>query len=185
MRHSLFIGRLCARGSIGIGDVFARWTYAVGRARPSKVACESPSSASPVAIARWVGALCLLGAAGAAVSNLASAQVTSGITVSPNPVQTVAQFAESGGQAYEGDAGVVTVTIGPNTTFIAGRPLRFEECNLDPTSQSDCDGNTVQTTDAVTGKTVTPGADGSVTFKMDLWDPAHRERLDHARRERP
>ena len=103
------------------------------------------------------------------MSNLASAQVTSGITVSPNPVQTVAQFAQSGGQAYEGDAGVVTVTIGPNTTFIAGRPLRFEECNLDPTSQSDCDGDTVQTTDAVTGETVTPGADGSVTFKMDLW----------------
>lgn len=103
------------------------------------------------------------------MAGAASAQQTGGITVNPNPVQTAAQFAPSGAKAYEGDAGVITVSIPANTTFIAGRPLRFEECNYGATSQSSCDGDTIQTTDATTGLTVTPNADGDVTFTMDLW----------------
>ena len=49
-------------------------------------------------IARVAGALCLLSAATIAVAGFASAQSTSGVTVSPNPVQTAAVFAQTNGQ---------------------------------------------------------------------------------------
>ena len=120
-------------------------------------------------IARVAGALCLLSAATIAVAGFASAQSTSGVTVSPNPVQTAAVFAQTNGQ-YQGDAGVLTVTVGPNTVFTAGTPLRFEECDLDPTAQTSCDGLTLQSEDVGKTTSVVPSADGSVTFTMDLWE---------------
>lgn len=105
-----------------------------------------------------------------AVAGPAAAQVTSGITATPNPIQTNAIFSSS--NAYEGDGGVLTVTIAANSTLLAGQPLKFEECNLNPTSQASCDGLTLQT-DNVGGSTqVIPNADGSVTFTMDLWELA-------------
>lgn len=99
----------------------------------------------------------------------ASAQQTTGISVSPTSVQTAAIFAPTSG-VYEGDAGVVTVTIGANTVLQAGQPLRFEECNLDPTSQANCDGATAQTTAVGSSAQVIPAADGSVSFTMLVWE---------------
>jgi hypothetical protein len=104
-----------------------------------------------------------------AVAGPASAQVTTGITATPNPVQTESVFSPSTG-AYEGDAGVLTVTIAANSTFIAGEPLKFEECNNDPTSQNSCDGLTLQQFNVGGSTQVVPSANGSVTFTMDLWE---------------
>jgi hypothetical protein len=106
-----------------------------------------------------------------AVAGPASAQAVppSGSTLTPNPVtNTAAQFSAT--EQYLGDAGVITVTIGPNTVLEPGAPLRFEECNLDPASLAACDGTTGQTTDAGGSQTVIPAADGSVTFTMYLWE---------------
>jgi hypothetical protein len=123
------------------------------------------------AVAATLGVAALTAFAGAA-----SAQVTTGITVtgtgtnSTGPtVQTSAVYATSGAMAYEGDAGVITVTIGANSTFKAGQPLRFEECNLDPSSSGACDGGTLQTSTPGSATPVIPNSDGSVTFTMDLW----------------
>ncbi len=99
----------------------------------------------------------------------ASAQQTSGISVTPTTVQTAPVFATSGAKAYEGDAGVVTVTIGTNSVFQAGQPIEFEECNLDPTVSTACDELSLQTTSVGSKSIVTPNADGSVTFTMHLW----------------
>src|SRR5579863_1448164 len=88
-------------------------------------------------IVRSLGAMCILGATWVFAANLGSAQVTSGIDESPNPVQTEAQFNASTG-GYQGDAGVITVTIAANSTLEVGVPIKFEECNLDPTSQANC-----------------------------------------------
>ena len=73
------------------------------------------------------------------------------------------------GKAYEGDAGVVTVTVAANSVFEAGQPVEWEQCNLNPTTENDCDGLTLQTTDVGSKKAVTPNADGSVTLTMELW----------------
>jgi hypothetical protein len=99
----------------------------------------------------------------------ASAQQTSGITVTPTTVQTAAVFAKTGAKAYEGDAGVVTVTVAANTVFEANQPIEFEECNLDPTTSTACDELTLQTTSVGSKSIVTPAANGSVSFTMDLW----------------
>jgi hypothetical protein len=104
----------------------------------------------------------------AAMTAMASPASATGI-VTPTTVQTSAVFSQSGAKAYEGDAGVVTITIPANTTFKAGQPLKWEECNLDPTSQNNCDGLTIQTFDPGTSGSVIPNADGSVTIEMDLW----------------
>ena len=106
-----------------------------------------------------------------AVAGPASAQSVppTGSSLTPNPVtNTQAQFSAT--EQYLGDAGVITVTIGPNTVFAPGEALRFEECDLDPTSGSSCDGSTGQTTDVGSTSTVVPAADGSVTFTMYLWE---------------
>jgi hypothetical protein len=106
-----------------------------------------------------------------AVAGPASAQSVppTGSSVAPNPVtNTAAQFSAT--EQYLGDAGVITVTIGPNSILQPGVALRFEECNLDPTSLGSCDGSTGQTTDAGGSSTVVPAADGSVTFTMYLWE---------------
>ncbi len=106
-----------------------------------------------------------------AIAGPASAQATppTGSSLTPNPVtNTQAQFSAT--EQYLGDAGIITVTIGPNTIFEPGVALRFEECNLDPTSLAACDGSTGQTTDAGGTSTVVPAANGSVTFTMYLWE---------------
>ena len=93
-------------------------------------------------------------------------QQTSGINVTPTTVQGAAIF--NSGQ-YSGDAGVITVTVAANTVLKAGQPLRFEECNLNPSSQNDCDGLTIQTSSVGQTTAVVPNADGSVSFTMYLW----------------
>ena len=98
----------------------------------------------------------------------ASAQVTTGVTAAPNPIQTQAVFSPTG--QYEGDAGVLTVTVAANSTLLAGTPVVAEECNLDPTSESSCDGLTLQSEEPGQSTQVIPNADGSVTFKMYLWE---------------
>ena len=103
-----------------------------------------------------------------ALAGPASAQVTTGITAAPNPIQTQAVFSPTG--QYEGDAGVLTVTVAANSTLLAGTPVVAEECNLDPTSQSSCDGLTLQSEQPGQSTQVIPNADGSVTFKMYLWE---------------
>lgn len=100
---------------------------------------------------------------------VASAQSTSGIEVTPTTVQTAAQFSTTAAHAYEGDAGTLTVTIPANSILEAGTPLSFEECNLDPTSQSSCDGLTIQLSSVGQTSQVIPAANGSVTFTMLLW----------------
>jgi hypothetical protein len=120
-------------------------------------------------IARIGAAAATVAIAALSLAGPASAQGSTGVTVTPTTVQTSAVFSAAGAKAYEGDAGVLTVTVAANTVFEAGQPIEFEECNLDPTSQGACDGLTLQTTN-VGGKTaVTPASNGSVTFTMDLW----------------
>jgi hypothetical protein len=105
-----------------------------------------------------------------AVAGPAGAQVTTGINESPNPVPTQAQFNGTTG-TYQGDAGIITVTIAANSTLESATPLKFEECNNDPTSQASCDGSTTQQFDAPGGSsTIIPNSDGSVTLTMDLWE---------------
>ena len=116
-----------------------------------------------------LGGLATLLVAVVTASSVASAQLTSGITVTPTTVQTVAQFSPAGAKAYTGDAGTITVSMAANTTFKPGFPLSFEECNLDPTAQGSCDGLTLQTTSVGSTQPVVPNADGSVTFTMLLW----------------
>ena len=94
--------------------------------------------------------------------------MTAGITAAPNPIQTQAVFSPTG--QYEGDGGVLTITVAANSTLVAGTPVEAEECNLDPTSQSSCDGLTLQSEEPGQDTTVVPNADGSVTFKMYLWE---------------
>ncbi len=106
-----------------------------------------------------------------AVAGPASAQAVppTGSSVTPNPVtNTAAQFSAT--EQYLGDAGIITVVIGPNSVLQPGVALRFEECNLNPTSLAACDGSTGQTTNAGGSSTVIPAANGSVTFTMYLWE---------------
>ncbi len=97
----------------------------------------------------------------------ATAQQTTGITLSPTVAQTAAEY--SGAGLYEGDAGVVTVSVAANSIFKPSAPLSFEECNLDPTSQADCDQLTMQESGPAGSAAVVPEADGSVSFTMELW----------------
>ena len=136
----------------------------------------SPNKGVPVVLNKLNRTIARLGAsvtlATAAISSMAgnvSAQQVGGITVTPTTVQTAAVSAQAGAQAYEGDAGAVTITVGANTVFKEGQPLKWEECNLDPVSQSNCDELTIQTTDPGSTTTVTPNPNGSVTAQMDLW----------------
>ncbi len=128
----------------------------------------APVRLRPSRIVRCLIGLLLLCATEATTATSALSQQTAGIVATPNPVQTEAVFSSNG--QYLGDGGVVTVTIGPNSTLLAGQPLGFEECNLGPTSQSQCDGATGQTSSAGTSTPVVPNADGSVTFTMNLWE---------------
>ena len=119
-------------------------------------------------LVRLSGAFCLIGAGWTTIAGFASAQVTTGISVSPNPLPSVTRFSAT--QEYLGDAGVLTVTIVANSTLAPGADLRLEECGLDPTSLAQCDGSTGQTTDVGGTSPIVPAANGSVTFTMYVWE---------------
>ena len=53
----------------------------------------------------------------------ATAQQTTGITLSPTVAQTAAEY--SGAGLYEGDAGVVTVSVAANSIFKPTRAAQF------------------------------------------------------------
>jgi hypothetical protein len=106
-----------------------------------------------------------------ALAGTASAQVTTlptGSVVSSGPYQTTPQY-NSAGQ-YEGDAAVVTISLGANTVLTHNTGFRVEECNTGATSQNNCDGSTTQTTNAVSGTPYHAGATGTTgTFTVLLW----------------
>ena len=117
-----------------------------------------------VAAAATVAALVSLAAPASAQTPLGSGSVT------PTTVQTQAVYSAAGTHPYAGDAGVITINIPSGETVLTpGTPLKWEECNANPTKQSNCDGLTIQQYDPGTSTTITPNADGSATIEMNLY----------------
>jgi hypothetical protein len=106
-----------------------------------------------------------------ALAGTASAQTTTlpaGSSVSAGPYQTTPQY-NSAGQ-YEGDAAVVTISLGANTILTHNSGFRVEECNTGATAQTNCDGSTTQANNAVSGSPDHAGATGTTgTFTVLLW----------------
>jgi hypothetical protein len=118
---------------------------------------------------RALVAVVSLSAAGTSLSGLAGA-VATGATGTPTTVQTSAMSSANGSGAYEGDAGVVTISI-PATAAFANKALAVEECNPGPTSAADCDTLIEQTTNAL-GAPLRAGATGALaggTAEVYLW----------------
>jgi hypothetical protein len=99
----------------------------------------------------------------------AFAQVTSGISYTPpSPVQTTAQY---NGTKYLGDAGEITITIpasSASSVFTPGSDLTMEQCLNNATSQGQCDGLTVATSNVgITAPIVY--LSGAVTLTFDVF----------------
>ncbi|HUB72252.1 MAG TPA: hypothetical protein VL984_17660 [Acidimicrobiales bacterium] len=122
--------------------------------------------------ARVAGTAAILATAGVMAMPLQAYALTSenapyptGVSLSPNPVQTTAQTLNG---FYAGDAGVVTITL-PAGSFPDSSSLRAEECNNDATESTECDGLTLQTTNA-NGTSLQANSDGSATVTFTLWE---------------